>query len=58
MGRELPPHMIMEIHEQAAEVGRLAERGEDLELDRLRDETATLQVLIAEATRVERLYGR
>jgi hypothetical protein len=50
--------MIMEIDEKAAEVHRLAERGEALELARLRDETATLQALLAKAARVERLMAR
>ena len=54
MGQQLPADMAIEIEIQAARVQRLAERGAVLKLDRLRDETAALQSLIAEATSIER----
>ena len=58
MGQELPPDMAIEIEIQAARVQRLAERGAAIKLDRLRDETAALQCLIAEAASIERRAER
>jgi hypothetical protein len=52
------PEMAIEIEVQAAKVQRLAGLGKSLPLERLRDETAALQVLIAEATSLERRTHR
>lgn len=50
--------LTTEIDVQAAKVWRLAKQSASLELDRLRDETASLQVLIAEARRIDRVGCR
>jgi hypothetical protein len=50
--------MAIEIEVQAAKVQRLAGLGKSLPLERLRDETAALQVLIAEAASLERRTHR
>ena len=55
MQHVLTPELATEIEVQALKVRRLAGEGIDLKLDRMRDETAALQVLIAEAARLERL---
>ena len=57
MGLALRPKVIHEIEDQAAKVRRLAEH-DNFELDRLRDETAMLQALIAEAARMKKLANR
>ena len=54
MRRALTPHIAIEIEVQAAKIQRLAERCQSLELERLRDETAALQMLIAEAAHEQR----
>jgi hypothetical protein len=51
------PDLITEIGRKTAQLGQIARRGEALELDRLRDETAALQALIAEAQRLQRAAG-
>ena len=54
----ITPAMALKIEQKAEEVRRLAARDEAGELDRLRDATATLQVMIAEAARLQRLQRR
>jgi hypothetical protein len=57
MGLALRANVMHEIEDQAAKVRHLAAHG-NFELDRLRDETATLQALIAEAARVKQMAKR
>ena len=47
------PAIAMDIEQQAEEVLRLAAADQALEYERLRDETASLQAMIAEATRLQ-----
>jgi len=54
MRRALTPHIAIEIEVQAAKIQRLAEHCQSLELERLRDETAALQMMIAEAASEQR----
>jgi hypothetical protein len=49
----LSPDLVTEIHVKAARLNRLTDE-QPLDLARLRDETADLQALIAEATSLER----
>ena len=58
MAKWIKPAIAMDIERQAEEVRRLAATDQALEYDRLRDETAALQVMIAEATRLELIERR
>jgi hypothetical protein len=49
------PALALEIERKAEEVRRLAALSEAAELERLRDETAALQAIIAEAARLQLL---
>ena len=58
MPHTLTPGISIEIEVQAAKIQRLAELGKALPLERLRDETAALQVLLAEAASEDRRAAR
>jgi len=54
----LAPDVVVEIEGQVAKVQSLIKQHRRVELSRLRDETAELQVMLAEAAREARLAGR
>ena len=58
MRQALTREIVVEIGMKSTEVWPLAGRGEAIKLDRLRDGTATLQCLIAEAVRLQEAPGR
>ena len=55
MANGTAPGIAQQIERKAEQVRRLAVPGEEAELDRLRDETAALQAMIAEAARLQLL---
>lgn len=58
MRQALTREIMVEIGTKSTEVWLLAGRGEAVKLDRLRDETAILRCLIAEAARSQRAPAR
>ncbi len=55
MANAIAPTIALKIEQKAEQLLRLAAPAEAVELDRLRDETAALQAIIAEAARVQLL---